>query len=295
MSARAVAGRRRRRDARPAGGRAGERRRGHRGRPGARAGRLDRLARRRRAGAPGDRPGDCARRDAGRHAGADRHVRRDAVEPGGDLPGARPRRGRDRREPADAAEAGDAAASPDSLHEVARTVREHGQGAVWVASELLEKRVRPPSDTRGRRPQRPGPARPRRRALRADRLQVRRADPRQPARPHGGRQEPDGRPAAGGVARIDVARSTPKAQTPTPRSTRWPLWWTPASGRVCDASPRQVRASSAASPRVRPCCSCAADARCACRWPTRGSTTRWRGSSARGSDRGSRSRPFAAS
>jgi PTS system mannose-specific IIA component len=29
---------------------------------------------------------------------------------------------------------------PGSLREVARTVREHGQSAVWVASELLEKR-----------------------------------------------------------------------------------------------------------------------------------------------------------
>jgi PTS system mannose-specific IIA component len=28
----------------------------------------------------------------------------------------------------------------DSLREVARTVREHGQDAVWLASELLEKR-----------------------------------------------------------------------------------------------------------------------------------------------------------
>jgi mannose PTS system EIIA component len=28
----------------------------------------------------------------------------------------------------------------DTLHEVARLVREHGQGAVWVASELLQKK-----------------------------------------------------------------------------------------------------------------------------------------------------------
>ena len=28
----------------------------------------------------------------------------------------------------------------DTLREVARIVREHGQGAVWVASDLLQKR-----------------------------------------------------------------------------------------------------------------------------------------------------------
>ena len=47
------------------------------------------------------------------------------------------RRGDHRRQPADADQAGAAAAGMD-LQALAREMREHGRNAIWVASELLK-------------------------------------------------------------------------------------------------------------------------------------------------------------